>query len=327
MGHFEHTLLQQYKKPVPEIYKRYIDDGIGATSMNYKQLHDFISFVQNFHPAVKFTYEISEESIAFLDMDISLQQGKLTTSVHYKATDSHAYLDYRSSHNPSTKNSIPFSQFLRLRRLCSIDDDFEAKAEEMTDFFLQRHYPQHIVNNALENVKTIPRQRTLQTNNKTTAEERPIISLLYHPSIHRVRKILLSNWNLLQVRTEVAQIFDQPPLIAYKRDTNIRDMLVRSKLRQPATRPPGTTPCNTPRCRTCPFICTATKIQGPKSQMNITKQLNCLTYNIVYVIHCTKCVKLYIGETGRKLDTRFKEHLADIKHYRDKPVANHFNQA
>ncbi|WP_419640437.1 hypothetical protein, partial [Thiolapillus sp.] len=29
----------------------------------------------------------------------------------------------------------------------------------------------------------------------------------------------------------------------------------------------------------------------------------------------------------RTLDTRFKEHLADIKHHRDKPVANHFNQA
>ena len=83
--------------------------------MNYKQLHDFISFVQNFHPAVKFTYEISEESIAFLDMDISLKQGKLTTSVHYnyKATDCQSYLDYCSSHNPSTKNSIPFSQCLK----------------------------------------------------------------------------------------------------------------------------------------------------------------------------------------------------------------------
>ena len=34
MGHLEHTLLQQYKKPAPEIYKRYIDDSIGATSLN-----------------------------------------------------------------------------------------------------------------------------------------------------------------------------------------------------------------------------------------------------------------------------------------------------
>ena len=75
--------------------------------MSHSQLLDFIKFVQNFHPAVKFTYKISEQSAAFLDMDISLKQEKLTTSLHYKATDSHSHLDYRSSHNPSTKNSIP----------------------------------------------------------------------------------------------------------------------------------------------------------------------------------------------------------------------------
>ena len=43
-------------------------------------------------------------------------------------------------------------------------------------------------------------------------------------------------------------------------------------------------------------------------------------------IHCTRCTQLYFDETGRTLDTRFKEHLADIKRWRYKPVANHFNQ-
>ena len=110
------------------MYKRYIDDGIGATSMSHSQLLDFIQFVQNFHHAVKFMYEISEQSAAFLDMDISLKLGKLTTSVHYKGTDSHSYLDYRSLHNPSTKNRIPSFYFLRLRRLCFDDTDFERKS-------------------------------------------------------------------------------------------------------------------------------------------------------------------------------------------------------
>ena len=143
MGHLEHTLLQQYKEPVPEIYKRYIDDGIGATSLSYNQLLDFINFVQNFHPAVKSTYEISEKSVTFLDMKLYLKQGKLTTSVHYKSTDSHSYLDYCSSHNPSTKNSIPFSLFLRLCHLCSDDADFEEKAEKMVNFFLQTIPPKN----------------------------------------------------------------------------------------------------------------------------------------------------------------------------------------
>ena len=163
-----------------EIYKRYIDDGIGATSLSYNQLLDFINFVQNFHPAVKFTYEISEKSVTFLDMKLYLKQGKLTTSVHYKSTDSHSYLDYRSSHNPSTKNSIPFSQFLRLRRLCSDDADFEEKAEEMANFFLQRRYPENTVKKALNQVRPIPQQKTLQPNSKTAAKEGPIMSLLYY---------------------------------------------------------------------------------------------------------------------------------------------------
>ena len=224
---------------MPEIYKRYIDDGIGATSLNYNQLLDFINFVQNFHPAVKFTYEISEKSVTFLDMKLYLKQGKLTTSVHYKSTDSHSYRDYRSSHNPSTKNSIPFSQFLGLRRLCSDDADFEEKAEEMVNFFLKDDTPKTRSKSSRPS-QTYSPTKTLQPNSKTAAEERPIMSLLYHPSTIRVRKIILSNWSLLQARTEVAKIFSRPQLIAYKRDTNIRGMLVRSKLRQPATRTPGT---------------------------------------------------------------------------------------
>ena len=33
----------------------------------------------------------------------------------------------------------------------------------------------------------------------------------------------------------------------------------------------------------------------------------------------------YVGETKRSLNVRIKEHLADIKHNRDKPVSNHMN--
>ena len=95
---------------------------------------------------------------------------------------------------------------------------------------------------------------------------------------------------------------------------------------QPATRTPGTTLCNQGKCKTCPFISTAINVQRPKSEMNITKQFSCQTY-IIYIIDCTKCYKLYISKTECTLNTCFKEHLADIKHHREKPVANHFNQA
>ena len=50
--------------------------------------------------------------------------------------------------------------------------------------------------------------------------------------------------------------------------------------------------------------------------------------NIIYYISCSKCCKLYIGETGRRLSDRFAEHLRSARNNDvDKPIARHFNTA
>ena len=76
-------------------FDRYRDDCFGATSYTKEELERFIGFVNSFHPArLKFTWEISETSVTFLDINISVQDNNLVTSVHYKPTDSHSYLLY-----------------------------------------------------------------------------------------------------------------------------------------------------------------------------------------------------------------------------------------
>ena len=69
------------------------------------------------------------------------------------------------------------------------------------------------------------------------------------------------------------------------------------------------------------LICTNTNVTGPKSQMNTTKQFNCLTYNVVYVMPCTKYAQLYVGETGRTLDTLQTSSTGETI----KPAADYFN--
>ena len=48
---------------------------------------------------------------------ISIRHNELHTSLHTKSTDRHMYLNYNSEHPMSLKNSILFSQFLRLKRI------------------------------------------------------------------------------------------------------------------------------------------------------------------------------------------------------------------
>ena len=134
VGYIEHQFFNQYNGPKPDLYRRYIDDCVGATSSTREGLNQFITAVNSFHPALKYTWEISDTSLAFLDIKVSVEGNGLCTSVHYKPTDSHSYLLYLSSHPSHVKNSIPYSQFLRLRRLCSEDSDFSLNQRKCASF-------------------------------------------------------------------------------------------------------------------------------------------------------------------------------------------------
>ena len=87
VGYVEHQFFNQYNGPKPELYGRYIDDRIGAISSSREELDQFITSVNSFHPALKYTWEISETSLAFLDIKVSIRGNVLCTSVHYKPTD------------------------------------------------------------------------------------------------------------------------------------------------------------------------------------------------------------------------------------------------
>ena len=121
VGFVKNQIFEKYTDPIPDFFGRFIDDCLGTASCSYAELESFIHFLNNFYPALKFTWDISETSVSFLDILISINGSRLTTSVFYKPTDSHSYLLFSSSHPNHTKRLIPFSQFLRLRRICSKD--------------------------------------------------------------------------------------------------------------------------------------------------------------------------------------------------------------
>ena len=137
--------------------------------------NQFINSVNSFHPALKYTWEIAENSLAFLDIKLSINDNGLSTSAHYKPTDSHNYLLHSSSHPQQVKNAIPFSQFVRLRRLCSDDTDFNNKCEEMCQFLKKRGYP---VTTGKHRAQEIDRETS---QNQET--DRIPFTLTYHPHV------------------------------------------------------------------------------------------------------------------------------------------------
>ena len=290
VGYVEHQFFNQYNGPKPELYGRYIDDCIGAISSSREELDQFITSVNSFHPALKYTWEISETSLAFLDINVSISATNnpgnvLCTSVHYKPTESHSYLLYSSSHPSHVKNSIPYSQFLRLRRLCSDDSDFSSKSEEMCQFFEKRGYPVSVVKSGHHRAQQFDRQSSLQTSQKDKNDRIPL-TLTFHPHNHAVKSIILNDFKSPN-DPKTGRIFSQPPLISFKRDKNVGNFLVGSALK--TNEQPGTFKCARSRCKTCLFIVNTSKISG---SVKITDRFTCTSAKVIY---CITCNKLYIG--------------------------------
>ena len=201
---------------------------IGTASCSRAELECFFSYVNNFHPALQFTWEISETSLSFLDILVSINGNRLTTSVFYKPTDSHSYLLY-SSHLNHTKQSIPFSHFLRLRRLCS----FQSKSLEIREFFVQRGYPTSLLDTAFSKASQIPRSETLSNSvtNVTDHNRTPLV-LTFHPFNFKVRDVIRKNFHILKNDPETSSIFSNNPLVSFCHSINIRETIVHSSLLQ-----------------------------------------------------------------------------------------------
>ena len=72
---------------------------------------------------------------------------------------------------------MPFSRFLRIRRLCSDDSNFSEKSEVMCQIFDKRGYPVSVVQAGHHHAQQIDRQSELQT-----AEEDNTDSIYSHIS-------------------------------------------------------------------------------------------------------------------------------------------------
>ena len=67
VGFVEKQICEQYTDPIPDYLGRYIDDCVGTASCSRGELECFINYVNNFHPALQFTWEISQTSVSFLE--------------------------------------------------------------------------------------------------------------------------------------------------------------------------------------------------------------------------------------------------------------------
>ena len=118
------------------IWWRYIDDIFMLCQHDKKELKKFLEILNSYHFTVKFPANYSRKKMSVLDAKVIKKGNQLATEIYLRPTDTHQYLHVRSCEFFHSKKSVPFSQALRLNRVCS-ETSFSNKQCNDLDIWLR----------------------------------------------------------------------------------------------------------------------------------------------------------------------------------------------
>ena len=324
MADFEEKFVYTYHLQ-PSIWLRYIDDIFLLWNHGQEELDLFLNHLNTCHATIKFTSELSSVSVNFLDTTVLIDDNsKLYTTLYCKPTDSHNYLAYDSAHPMHTKNSLPYSQLLRVRRICHKLDDYDSNAVTLGHHFIRRGYPSSQVEDDIIRVRRLDRNSILQpaTNTDTNPNMDNLFLIdKFTPSDNVLKNVVQKNWSLLGRTNTTTPLYNNRIIFGHKRNTNLRDILVHAKLPQTNNVKHRDNPecplhiCSTNNCRYCPRLDRTGRITSHTTgrSYNTRKYVSCKSNNLIYCITCTSCNKQYVGQTKKRLQERFVTHFYNIE--------------
>ena len=184
MNDFEEKHVYTYGLQ-PRAWYHYIDDIFCIWPHGEGELERFTSHMNSVHSTIKFTIEKSRTAVNFLDTTVSLENNRLETNIIVKPTDRNNYLPFDSAHPYHCKKGLPYSQFLRIRRICSEPFDFKQNCAVKAAQLRKKGYPQTLIQEAYAKARESPRDDLLtQREMKTlTSEQKIYMTNNIQPSI------------------------------------------------------------------------------------------------------------------------------------------------
>ena len=168
--------------------------------------------------------------LSYMSKFISLTTTSKQISIQSPLTNINTSSKHRATQT-TPKKAIPFSLFLRIRRICSADTFFDQRSRELIEYLTKRGYSRTSLQRDANRVRPIPRHATLQPQEQKSAEtDRTPFVTSFNPGLPKISTAVNKYTTLLAATANWKKAFPKPPVIAYRRNASLRDLLVNSTL-------------------------------------------------------------------------------------------------
>ena len=215
---------------------------------------------------------------------------------------------------------------------CTEDSEYSKHTAKLLDKLVERGYDKTLTQDQINKVFQTPRNELLSTNTKPVNNPN-ILAVTYNKNLPDLRKAINDNWKTLSINSNIAPLFTDKPVIAFRRNRNLKQLLCKHKLHnnKPIIRKekklgrcqPCLSRANNKCCKQMANTNHFNRKNGRK--FNIYHNLSCESNNVIYLIECTLCnYKPYIGKSEPATNLRINNHRSDCKKQDSIPVDQHF---
>ena len=297
-------------------WKRFIDDVLGLFKGNEQEFEEFESWLNSImRGVVKFKSNFSSEKVEFLDLIISIENGKLKTNLFVKPSNLQIYLDFMSNHPEHCKVGLVYGQALRIIERCSEPLDADLHLENLKGKLLDRSYPEGVINKEFSRAKKSGRKNLIYQNRNKKNDEKIRCIFTFNqgnPPLHlwfrQAKKCLIKN--------EKAKQIGQKMQIAYRQPQNLKKLVtgLPKKGEGESEADPGCFKCKK-KCHACKILKEGKYFYSKNTgkRYTIKKKVSCESSFVVYLGTCLKCEGQYVGKSTQQFRRRHSGHKQEIK--------------
>ena len=132
----------------PKFYVRYVDDVFAVFNCDTDR-DQFFDLLNKQHSNLRFTVELADGTLPFLDVEIDVQGDNVSTWVYRKSTYTEVLLSFNAIAPLQWKRSLISCLLHRASVVCSSDYLFQCEVGKLKTMFLKNNYPLRFFNNVL----------------------------------------------------------------------------------------------------------------------------------------------------------------------------------
>ena len=195
------------------------------------------------------------------------------------------FLHYTSAHPTSLIKCIPYSQALCLKKICAETSELSKNLQVLKESFVNRGFKEKFLDTELQRLSEIERDALLTPKSKEKDHKRIHFITTYNKTLPNLKHIINKHWYLLQIHSNLRTAFEQEPLIAYRRNKNLGDLIGSKKILDGKVVRKNNSKYYFICCQQVLKTNTFTSYRTGET-FKIFHQLNCKSSHLIYLLQC-----------------------------------------